>query len=71
MQRACDFFITPSSQHNCYINNEDVKQPQYSYCYGIFGLLTSHNRKDLQFLAKQAILKGQVDYDFNLFERQN
>lgn len=64
MQRTCDFFLNAMWQHECNIPDEEVLQPKYAFCHGVFWMAATYRRKDMQFVAKNALLQGQVDFDF-------
>ncbi len=65
MQRSCDFFIGAVWQHRCDIPNEEVVQPKYAYCHTTFWMAAVYKRKDMQFIAKNAVLQGLIDLDFS------
>lgn len=64
LQRTYDFFIGAMSQHRCDKTVEGVEQPRYAYCHVPFWMAAAYRRKDVQFVAMNSILLGQVDFDF-------
>lgn len=65
MQRTCDFFLGSVWQHKCGIPGEIVEQPRYAYIHTVFWMASKYGRKDLQFIAKSAVLQGLIDLDYS------